>query len=243
MGTSLGVADTMALISSKLTKIVPWSGCCAVSAAADGRFAQVPVRRRRRCAACSATGAAAWSGLCRAGSRATGGRWSTAIRASPSKPRGLVGATQLQSAIVCPLSLQRRVHRLPGALSRRGEPRTPRIIGASSSASPSRPGPVDAQLDRVRANAGRLADRSAHRPAQPAIDVRAPVARAGARRAAQERSRAGRDGHRRLQGDQRHVRPHGRRPRAARGRRRRCRARCAPTICACATRATNSSSC
>src|SRR6185436_16205710 len=27
MGTSLGVADTMALISSKLTKIVPWSGC------------------------------------------------------------------------------------------------------------------------------------------------------------------------------------------------------------------------
>jgi len=27
MGTSLGVADTMALISSKLSKLVPWSGC------------------------------------------------------------------------------------------------------------------------------------------------------------------------------------------------------------------------
>jgi hypothetical protein len=27
MSTSLGVADTMTLISSKLTKIVPWSGC------------------------------------------------------------------------------------------------------------------------------------------------------------------------------------------------------------------------
>src|SRR5206468_3915546 len=27
MSTSLSVADTMALISSKLTKIVPWSGC------------------------------------------------------------------------------------------------------------------------------------------------------------------------------------------------------------------------
>src|SRR6202035_4961279 len=27
MGTSLGVPDTMALISSKLTKIIPWSGC------------------------------------------------------------------------------------------------------------------------------------------------------------------------------------------------------------------------
>src|SRR6185295_9784901 len=27
MGTSLGVSDTMALISAKLTKIIPWSGC------------------------------------------------------------------------------------------------------------------------------------------------------------------------------------------------------------------------
>jgi diguanylate cyclase (GGDEF)-like protein/putative nucleotidyltransferase with HDIG domain len=27
MGTSLGIADTMALVSSKLTKIIPWSGC------------------------------------------------------------------------------------------------------------------------------------------------------------------------------------------------------------------------
>ena len=27
MGTSLGVSDTMALISSKLAKLVPWSGC------------------------------------------------------------------------------------------------------------------------------------------------------------------------------------------------------------------------
>src|SRR5207245_11332260 len=27
MGTSLGVSDTMALISSKLSKLVPWSGC------------------------------------------------------------------------------------------------------------------------------------------------------------------------------------------------------------------------
>ena len=27
MGTSLGISDTMALISSKLSKLVPWSGC------------------------------------------------------------------------------------------------------------------------------------------------------------------------------------------------------------------------
>jgi diguanylate cyclase (GGDEF)-like protein/putative nucleotidyltransferase with HDIG domain len=36
MGTSLGVADTMALISSKLKKIVPWSGCSLFLAQPDG---------------------------------------------------------------------------------------------------------------------------------------------------------------------------------------------------------------
>jgi diguanylate cyclase (GGDEF)-like protein/putative nucleotidyltransferase with HDIG domain len=36
MGTSLGVADTMALISSKLTKIVPWSACSLFLQQPDG---------------------------------------------------------------------------------------------------------------------------------------------------------------------------------------------------------------
>ena len=36
MGTSLEVADTMALISSKLTKIVPWSGCALFLQQPDG---------------------------------------------------------------------------------------------------------------------------------------------------------------------------------------------------------------
>src|SRR6185436_2038317 len=35
MGTSLGVSDTMALISSKLSKIVPWSGCALFLQQAD----------------------------------------------------------------------------------------------------------------------------------------------------------------------------------------------------------------
>ena len=35
MGTSLGVADTMALVSSKLTKIIPWSGCALFLAQGD----------------------------------------------------------------------------------------------------------------------------------------------------------------------------------------------------------------
>jgi diguanylate cyclase (GGDEF)-like protein/putative nucleotidyltransferase with HDIG domain len=38
MGTSLGVADTMALISSKLTKIIPWSGCALFLAQEDGEL-------------------------------------------------------------------------------------------------------------------------------------------------------------------------------------------------------------
>src|SRR5262245_25054046 len=36
MGTSLGVADTMALISSKLTKMIPWSGCALFLAQDEG---------------------------------------------------------------------------------------------------------------------------------------------------------------------------------------------------------------
>jgi diguanylate cyclase (GGDEF)-like protein/putative nucleotidyltransferase with HDIG domain len=35
MGTSLGVSDTMALVSSKLTKIIPWSGCALFLAQGD----------------------------------------------------------------------------------------------------------------------------------------------------------------------------------------------------------------
>ncbi|MCC7417735.1 MAG: diguanylate cyclase [Acidobacteria bacterium] len=36
MGTSLGISDTMALISAKLTKIIPWSGCALFLQQADG---------------------------------------------------------------------------------------------------------------------------------------------------------------------------------------------------------------
>ena len=46
MSTSLGVADTMALISSKLTKIVPWSGCSLFLYDRGARLAHLRVRRR-----------------------------------------------------------------------------------------------------------------------------------------------------------------------------------------------------
>ena len=74
MGTSLGVSDTMALISSKLSKIVPWSGCalflhqpevdslkCRFAAGVDApRLLNTSIK----------VGRAGW----RAGSRATAGR-------------------------------------------------------------------------------------------------------------------------------------------------------------------------
>ena len=53
MGTSLGVSDTMALISSKLSKIVPWSGCALFLHQPDTRLAasagSPPASTRRGC--------------------------------------------------------------------------------------------------------------------------------------------------------------------------------------------------
>ena len=116
-----------------------------------------------------------------------------------------------------PAAFQRRAHRQPRALSRGREPlhRGP-STPARAHRRAGRCG--HPQLNRLRADAGRFAHRPADRTAEPPIDVRAPVARARARRAAQDRSRADRDGRRRLQGDQRHVRPQRRRPRAPPGR-------------------------
>ena len=52
----------------------------------------------------------------------------------------------------------------------------------------------DSQLDRLRADPGRLAHRSVDLAAEPPLDVRAPDARAGARRAPEERGGAHRVG-------------------------------------------------
>ena len=155
---------------------------------------------------------------------------------------GIAGEIALNSAIVCPLQYNDTfigclaLYHVEAEPLHRGSPPAARADrGAGRRRHP--------QLDRVRADAGRFADRSADRAAEPPLDVRAPVARAGARRAPQERGRDHRHGHRRVQGDQRHLRAQRRRPRAARGRPTRCRARCGPTTCASATPATSSSSC
>jgi len=102
MGTSLGVSDTMALISSKLSKIVPWSGCalflhqpevdslkCRFAAGVDApRLLNTSIK--------VGEGLAGWVARNRR----------TLINANPRvsfEAAGLGGDVALQSALVCPL--------------------------------------------------------------------------------------------------------------------------------------------
>ena len=112
--------------------------------------------------------------------------------------------TTLQSALVCPLLFNERFigtlsvyHVEPSVYTDDHRRLLDRDLRAG--------GRGHLQLDRVRADAGRFADRSADRAAEHAVHVHAPDARAGARRAAEVRSLAARHGPRQLQGDQRHA--------------------------------------
>jgi diguanylate cyclase (GGDEF)-like protein len=102
MGTSLGVADTMALISAKLTKIIPWSGCAL--------FLQQPGTDTLLCRFASGVDApqlldaslAMGDGL--SGWVARNRR--TLVNGDPRvtfEAAGIAAPTQLKSAIVCPL--------------------------------------------------------------------------------------------------------------------------------------------
>jgi diguanylate cyclase (GGDEF)-like protein/putative nucleotidyltransferase with HDIG domain len=104
MGTSLGVADTMALISSKLTKIIPWSGCALYLQQPDAH-----VLRCRYAAGVDAT--RLLDTTVRAGEGLAG--WvarnkGTLVNANPRvefEAAGLPGELRIQAAIVCPLHL------------------------------------------------------------------------------------------------------------------------------------------
>jgi diguanylate cyclase (GGDEF)-like protein len=102
MGTSLGAADTMALISSKLLKLVPWSGCALFLHNADSNTL--------RCRFASGTDATLLAhatikhGAARTGWVADSRR--TLLDTDPQVIFDAAGAdikTSLQSAIVCPL--------------------------------------------------------------------------------------------------------------------------------------------
>jgi len=102
MGTSLGVSDTMALISSKLAKIIPWSGCALFLATAEGdavkcRFAAgVDAPRLLDATVAIGEGLSGWVARNRR----------TLVNADPRKSfeaAGVPTTTALTSAIVCPL--------------------------------------------------------------------------------------------------------------------------------------------
>jgi diguanylate cyclase (GGDEF)-like protein/putative nucleotidyltransferase with HDIG domain len=101
MGTSLGVADTMALISSKLTKIIPWSGCALFLAQEDGellkcRFASgVDAPQLLNCTLRAGEGISGWVARNKR----------TVVNGNPSATFETLGlqAPRLRSAIVVPL--------------------------------------------------------------------------------------------------------------------------------------------
>jgi diguanylate cyclase (GGDEF)-like protein/putative nucleotidyltransferase with HDIG domain len=104
MGTSLGISDTMALISSKLTKIVPWSGCALFlyqpeSETLKCRFAAgVDTTRLLNASVNLGEGLSGWVARNR----------QTLINGDPRvafETAGVSGDTTLQSAIVSPLYL------------------------------------------------------------------------------------------------------------------------------------------
>jgi diguanylate cyclase (GGDEF)-like protein/putative nucleotidyltransferase with HDIG domain len=104
MGTSLGVADTMALIASKLSTLIPFSTCALYLQEESGnllrcRFATgVDAELLQPLAITSGEGLVGWVGR---NQRAL-------VNARPSadlEAGGQPGATALQSALVCPLVL------------------------------------------------------------------------------------------------------------------------------------------
>ena len=102
MGTSLGVSDTMALISSKISKIVPWSGCALFLHQPENdtlrcRFAAgVDAPRLLHAIVKGGTGLSGWVARNRR----------TLVNADPAVTfdnAGVGGPGALRSAIVCPL--------------------------------------------------------------------------------------------------------------------------------------------
>jgi diguanylate cyclase (GGDEF)-like protein len=104
MGTSLGVSDTMALISSKLHKIIPWSGCALFLQEPDGEslkccFATgVDVPKLLNSSVTIGEGLAGWVARNRR----------TLVNANPLRSFEAIGngeGLSLRSALVCPLQV------------------------------------------------------------------------------------------------------------------------------------------
>ena len=102
MGTSLGVSDTMALISSKLSKLVPWSGCALFLYESEHELAALPLCGRRGRAAAAQLHAGDRPGPLRMG----GQEPAFAHQRRPAgdfEAAGISESTVLNAALVCPL--------------------------------------------------------------------------------------------------------------------------------------------
>jgi diguanylate cyclase (GGDEF)-like protein len=104
MGRSLGVSDSMALISSKLATLIPWSGCALFLQDGDSAFV--------RCRFATGSDAPALlNARLRVGEGLSG--WvarhrRTLVNASPRiefEAAGVAAVTTMKSAIVCPLEI------------------------------------------------------------------------------------------------------------------------------------------
>ena len=184
MGTSLGVADTMALITAKLSNLVPFS-CAALflydeeTESLRCRFATgVDAEVIQQVAVHSGEGLTGWVARNRralVNARPSADSRSRGARRGPHQPA--VGAR-------LPARLQRALHRHPVGLSpgRRLLPGRPPPAARSGLGAGRR---RHQQFDALRTDAGRFADRSVDRPAEHPFPVHAPDARTRPRRTPQ----------------------------------------------------------
>ena len=141
MGTSLGVSDTMALISSKLSNIVPFS-CCALFLYND----EAETLRCRFATGVEAEVDPAADDPQRPGPDRLGGAQPAAAgqRAAERRPRGRRRPVRSHDAALgagLPAGLQRAVHRHDLRSTTPSRRSTPTITAGCSTASPSRPPP------------------------------------------------------------------------------------------------------
>ena len=227
LGSSLGVADAMALIHDKVSRLVPFVTCALfLGDDEDGyvcRYAHGPGTEAlfKWHAEVVERDLAAPAG----------------VRRRPRRAR-----RRADVAAALPADVRRPADRRAGDL--------PHGAGLLHRRAPARARPRQRagrrrhlQLDALRADAARVAHRSADRPGEPALARSAVRDRAGARHPHPRQHQRRRARPRSAEGDQRHLRPRGRRPGAARGRQSCCDAPSARTTCARASPATSSSSC
>ena len=209
----------MALISSKLSKLVPFSCCALFLYDEDERHAPLPLRHgRRRRASCSRSTVTRRAGADRLGGAQPARRSSTRGRAPTSRRPGLgVARPGCSRRCVCPLVFNERfigtlsVYHVEPAVYTDDHRRLLDRVSEQAAAV------ISNSIVFEQTQEDSLTDPLTGLPNTRFMFMHLTRELARAERLRSEVV-AARDGPRRLQGDQRHLRPPHRRPRAARGR-------------------------